>query len=251
MSNAVGPGKAVLVTEPLRIKIVPVPTKTIFYYPTFLLAALMAILTASFPNHANAFGQIFLFVAFLNAIIVTFEFPRAAILTVLLGAAAVILGLYVLNLSLNFLPGVRRFFESLNVNATWQFYTIVAFGGALLVAGILFMTRFDYWELTPNEFIHHHGLLGDVERFATNAMRFNKEITDIFEYMILRSATLHVTLPSQPKPVTLENVLFIDYIMRVADQILEGGKVVREEIVPHDHLADGGGSTTHAITQDQ
>ena len=38
--------------------------------------------------------------------------------------------------------------------------------------------------------------------------------------------------------------------MFVADQILEGGKVVREEILPHDHHA-GGGATTAAITQDQ
>ena len=250
MSNAAGPGKAVLVTEPLRIKIVPVPTKTIFYYPTFILAALMAILTSAFPNHVNTFGQIFLFIAFLNAIIVTFEFPRAAIITVIMTVAAVLLGLYLLNQHFEFFPNLAKFFRDLDVHATWQFYTAVAIGGAVLVAGIFFMTRFDYWELTPNEFIHHHGLLGDVERYATNAMRFNKEITDIFEYIILRSATLHVTLPSQPKPITLENVLFIDHLMAQADQILEGGKVVREEIVPHDHLT-GGGATTAAITQDQ
>jgi prepilin signal peptidase PulO-like enzyme (type II secretory pathway) len=248
MSNA-GPGTAVIVTEPLRIKIVPIPTKTIFYYPTILLAGLMAILSTAFPTHLNTFGQIFLFIGFLNAIVVTFEFPRAAIITVIMTVAAVILGLYLLNQSLDFFPGIAKFFRDLNVHATPQFYTIVCISGVLLIAGVMFMTRFDYWELTPNELIHHHGLLGDVERFATNAMRFNKEITDIFEYMILQSATLHITLPSQPKPITLDNVLFIGHVMKTADQILEGGKVVREEVIQHDH--GGAAGSAAAITQDQ
>jgi hypothetical protein len=248
MSTA-SPGATVVVTEPLRVKIVPVPTKTIFYYPTFILAGLMAILTAAFPGSENTFGQIFLFLAFLNAIVVTFEFPRATIITVVMTIAAVILGLYLLNQSMNFFPSIAQFFRDLKVSATWQFYTIVCIGGVLLISGILFMTRFDYWELTPNEFIHHHGLLGDVERYATNAMRFNKEITDIFEYFILRSATLHVTLPSQPRPITLDNVLFIGHVMETANQILEGGKMIREEIPAHDHANAHG--TTAAITQDQ
>lgn len=247
MSNA-GPITTVRTTELMKVKIVPIPTKTIFYYPTFLLAGLMAILSAVFPAHVNTFGQIFLFVGFINAIVVTFEFPRATIITVIMSVAAVILGLYLLNQSWEIFPGIARFFKSLDVHATPQFYSIVCVGGILLIAGILFMTRFDYWELTPNELIHHHGLLGDVERFATNAMRFNKEITDIFEYMILRSGTLHITLPSQPKPITLDNVLFIGHVMNSADQIIEGGKVVREEIIPHQHGAAGNAA---AITQDQ
>ena len=227
MSTA-GPGSTVIVTEPLKVKIVPIPTKTIFYYPTFILAGLMAILTSAFEGSVNTFGQIFLFLAFLNAVVVTFEFPRATIITVIMTVAAIVLGLYLLNQSMNFFPSIAQFFRELNVHATWQFYTIVCIGGILLIGGILFMTRFDYWELTPNELIHHHGLLGDVERYATNAMGFNKEITDIFEYLILRSASLHITLPSQPKPITLDNVMFIGHVMKVADQILEGGKFIRE-----------------------
>jgi hypothetical protein len=248
MSTA-GPGSTVIVTEPLKVKIVPIPTKTIFYYPTFILAGLMAILTSAFPESANTFGQIFLFLAFINAIVVTFEFPRAAIITVIMTVAAVILGLYLLNQSMNFFPSIAHFFRTLEVHATWQFYTIVCIGGVLLIGGILFMTRFDYWELTPNELIHHHGLLGDIERYATNAMRFNKEITDIFEYLILRSASLHITLPSQPKPITLDNVMFIGHVMKVADQILEGGKFIREEVVQHGHTHDQGAAA--AVTQDQ
>jgi hypothetical protein len=234
MSSAT-PGSVVVTEQPMRVKIIPIPTKTIFYYPTFLYAALTAILTSAFPAHQNMFGQIFLFVAFLNGIVVTFEFPRATIITVLMTVAAIILGLYVLNQSFNFFPSIAQFFRDLNVHASWQFYMIIAIAGLFICAGVLFMTRFDWWELTPNELIHHHGLLGDVERFSTNAMKFNKEIVDIFEYMILRSATLLVTLPSQPKPISLDNVMFIGHVMRAADQILQGGKMIREDIVGHTH----------------
>lgn len=226
---------SITVSVPPRVKIIPIPTKTIFYYPTFILAGLTAILTAAFPDHQNMFGQIFLFVAFLNGIVVTFEFPRATIITVLMSVAAVILGLYVLNQSFNFFPSIAQFFRDLKVHASWQFYTIISIVGLLMCAGVLFMTRFDWWELTPNELIHHHGLLGDVERFSTNAMKFNKEIVDIFEYAILRSATLLVTLPSQAKPIMLENVMFIGHVMRTADAILQGGKMIREDVVAHTH----------------
>ena len=249
MSNA-GPGTTVLVTEPLRVKIVPIPTKTIFYYPTFILAGLMAILTAAFPENANTFGQIFLFHRVHQRHRRDLRIPPCGDHHRHHDGR----GGHPWTLSSQpkheFLsrrsPSSSAIWKS---HATWQFYAIVCIGGVLLIAGMLFMTRFDYWELTPNEFIHHHGLLGDVERFATNAMRFNKEITDIFEYFILRSATLHVTLPSQPKPITLDNVLFIGHVMNVANQILEGGKVVREDVIQHDHTNAHG--TAAAYTQDQ
>jgi len=234
MSTA-NPTAQVAVLEPLRVKIIPIPTKTIFYYPTFLMAGLTAVLTAAFEGHANMWGQIFLFVAFINGIIVTFEFPRATIITVLMTVAAILLGLYVLNQSFNFFPSIAQFFRDLKVHASWQFYTIICIVGLLMCAGVLFMTRFDWWELSPNELIHHHGLLGDVERFSTNGMKFNKEIVDIFEYAILRSATLLVTLPSQPRPITLDNVMFIGHVMKSADQILQGGKMIREDVVGHTH----------------
>ena len=34
---------------------------------------------------------------------------------------------------------------------------------------------------TPNELVHHHGLLSDVERFSTAGLTLNKEIADVFE----------------------------------------------------------------------
>jgi hypothetical protein len=188
----------------------------------------MSLLTWWFPGEAVVWGQVFLFFALVNFIVGTFEFPRATVVTVILGVALTILAIYVFNQWFGVLPWLKNFFATLNTSATPTFYFFIFLCGVGILLGIWVQTRFDYWELTPNELIHHHGLLGDVERFSTAAMKFNKEISDIFEYMILRSATLLITLPTQPRPIHLENVLFVGYVMRRADEILEGGKVQRE-----------------------
>jgi hypothetical protein len=227
MADAVKPNGQTL--EALKVKIVPIPTKFVTLYPTILLAGIISLILAMFRSEESHlfWGQFFLFFAFVNFVVGTFEFPRATVLTVILGGAAILLGLYLLNQHFGIFPWLTSFFKSLNLQASAQFYLFIFLGGIIIFFGIWIQTRFDYWELTPNELIHHHGLLGDVERFSTAAMKFNKEITDIFEYMILRSATLLITLPTQPRPIQLENVLFVGYVMKRADEILQGGHTER------------------------
>jgi hypothetical protein len=240
------PAGGLVVEKIPKVTIVPIPTKFVFLYPTIILAGIMSILTYSVPEHRNTWGQVFVFFALMNFIVVTFEFPRGTVLAVVLGVVAALLAGYVLNQHFRIIKGLADLFSSLDVSASSQFYLCILLAGIVLGIAIWVQTRFDYWDLTPNEFIHHKGVLGDVERFSTNGMKFNKEITDIFEYLILRSATLVVTLPTQPRPIVLENVLFIHYIMSRADQILQGGRAVRDEkeLVPGTGQHHGQGGST-------
>ena len=50
---------------------------------------------------------------------------------------------------------------------------------------VLVVVRFDYWEVRPNELLHHHGFLADMERLAAPNLRMEKEINDVFEYLSL------------------------------------------------------------------
>ena len=232
-----------------RVVVTPMGTKFVFLYPSVLLALIMSILTGLSHTEAtqNLWGQVFLFVVFVNFIVASFEFPRSTVLNVVFGVVAFVLGLYFLNQWLDFMPELARWFRELNVRATWQFYLCLFVGGSALLGVALFMTRFDYWELTPNQLIHHHGLLGDIEQFSTAGMKFNKEITDIFEYLILRSATLVINVPTQNRPIVLENVLFINFVIQKAEAILSG-KLVREEKMPPD--ASGPGPANVAAAND-
>jgi hypothetical protein len=82
---------------------------------------------------------------------------------------------------------------------------------------IIWVTRYlDYWEVLPNEILHHHGPLSDLERFPTMNMKFDKEIPDILEYLLLRSGRLVLHFAGEKTAVVLDNVLWID---RIEDEL--------------------------------
>jgi hypothetical protein len=69
--------------------------------------------------------------------------------------------------------------------------------------------QFDYWEVRPNELLHHHGMLSDLKRYSAPDLRVDKEINDVFEYLLLRSGRLILHPSGEKRAIILENVLFI------------------------------------------
>ena len=102
---------------------------------------------------------------------------------------------------------LKHFLSNLDLVASWQFYLAIFIMYVVLLIGMYGVTRFDYWELSPNEIIHHHGVLGDVERFSTAGLKLNKEIHDIFEYLLAGAGRIILVIPGQLRPVILDNVL--------------------------------------------
>jgi hypothetical protein len=74
---------------------------------------------------------------------------------------------------------------------------------------VMISVRFDYWEVRPNELLHHHGLLSDLKRYAAPNLRVDKEINDVFEYLLLGSGRLILQPSSERRAIILENVPFI------------------------------------------
>ncbi len=70
--------------------------------------------------------------------------------------------------------------------------------------------QFDYWEVRPNELLHHHGVLSDLKRLSAPNLRIDKEINDLFEYLLLRSGRLILHASSEKRAIVLENVFFIN-----------------------------------------
>jgi hypothetical protein len=101
---------------------------------------------------------------------------------------------------------LKEFTEMLQPRAGGQFYAVLA-GGMILIYLFVFLdTRFDYWEIMPNEIIHHHGVLGDVNRFPAPQLKLEKEITDVFEFFLLRSGRLILQPSSERRAIVLDNV---------------------------------------------
>ncbi|WP_435016825.1 hypothetical protein TA3x_004406 [Tundrisphaera sp. TA3] len=162
-----------------------------------------------FKQPENMLGFLFLGVLFLNLMIMAVDFPRFTIFAVVLLITTITFFLLWLGMFVNFLDPLVRLIEVFYVRANAQFYLIFAAVLALMY-GAIFATRWlDYWEIMPNEILHHHGPLSDLERFPTTNLKFDKEIPDIFEHIMFGAGRLVLNLPSERRSIILDTVLHV------------------------------------------
>ncbi len=188
--------------------------KVVLLYPTFLAAIVAGILTAVFgvpSTNSVTVCLIFLAIFSINLVVLAFDFPRTTSLTIFFLLAAVLFGLLLLFRNYpNLLPAITDILKRIEPEANATFYFCFAtLLGAIYIA-VMVLVRFDYWEVRPNELLHHHGFLSNLERFSAPNLRITKEIDDVFEYMLLRSGRLILHPSNEPRAFVLDNVLFID-----------------------------------------
>ena len=190
--------------------------KVIFIYPTVLAAIFGAIYMWAGgadpdPNHAVLPARVFLLVMTVNLVVVSFDFPRTTSLTWFFAVIAVTIGLWMLfRLNENLLPMASNLIKGITPRANAAFYLIFTIGMLFLFVCVIVSRRFDYWEVRGNELLHHHGVLSDMERFSAPNLRIDKEINDVFEYMLLRSGRLILHPSQERRAIVLENVMFIN-----------------------------------------
>ena len=160
---------------------------------------------------AMIISTLFLGLLAVNLVILAFDFPRTTSLTLFFFIAALVMGFILLvRLKPGILPAVTAFLVGFHplANATfyWTFATIL---GAIFAA-VFVVVRFDYWEVRPNELLHHHGFLANMERVYAPSLRMDKEIEDVFEYMLLRSGRLILHPSDDRRSIILDNVPFIN-----------------------------------------
>jgi hypothetical protein len=210
---------------PQRIYLVSSP-KIVFLYPTFFTALAAAIYGLISPGQHELIATIFLAVFGLNLIVFTFDFPRTTSLTLVFAVVTVVLGTLLLfrfnDQILPFLSGILKHFQP-NANSTFYF----SFAGILflLYSIAYFNLRFDYWEVTPNEVLHHHGVMSDLKRYSAPNMKVDKEITDVFEFLLLGSGRLILHPQGESRAIVLENVLFITAKERTITRMLSALQV--------------------------
>jgi len=212
--------------------------KLIFLYPSLLLAfATAAYLTfAEAPMDPANTTAVFLNTLFLgifavNLVVLAFDFPRTTSLTLFFFAAAIVLSLVLLfTLKPEILPMITGFLTKFRPLANATFYwTLTGILGVIFAASFLTLSL-DYWEVRPNELLHHHGVLSDMKRYSAPNLRIDKEINDLFEYMLMRSGRLILHPSNERRAIVLDNVPFIDDKERQIMQLLGALKVdIRED----------------------
>jgi hypothetical protein len=216
--------------------------KIVFLWPSFLFALAAAIymhiaagsateLTDA-GSGAKVVGWAFLVLLSLNLVVLSFDFPRTTSLTLFFVIVAIILGGALVTVYFpDFLGGIGRFLSGISPEANATFYYL--FGGAmgLMYLSVWMHVRFDYWEVRPNELLHHHGMLSDLERFPAPQLRIDKEINDVFEYMLAGSGRLILHPSNERRAIVLDNVLMISEKERRITKLLGALQVqVREQV---------------------
>ncbi len=164
-----------------------------------------------FNTPQNLLGVLFLVILGFNLVVMGLDFPRfeliGIILAVLFGVFFTLwLGSY---FDLDLLRPINALLGSIYTFANAGFY-LMYFIMVSIVLLIVYVTRWlDYWEILPNEILHHHGPLSDLERYPTMNLKFDKEIPDVLEYIMLGAGRLVLRVPNIDRAIILDNVLFI------------------------------------------
>lgn len=155
---------------------------------------------------------LFLGVLTLNLCVVTFDFPRTTSLTLFFFIAMLIMGAFLtFTYKPDLVPALGNIFKHLKPWANAQFFFLIALILFCFYLAVLVAVRYDYWEVRPNELLHHHGFLSDLKRYPAPNLRIDKEINDVFEYALLRSGRLILHARHETRAIVLDNVLFINH----------------------------------------
>ena len=203
---------------PERVLLVPYP-KFVFMYPTLIISAIAAVLLQLGGYHSvnpdeNTFAVVmtglFFIVLMLNTFILVFDFPRATSLTLIAVIVSLVLGSWILVIAKpGILPAVGSLLSSIRPVANASFFICITLGMTALYVAILLKVRFDYWELSNNELLHHHGFLSDLKRYPAPNLRVDKEINDVFEYMLLGAGRLILHPTTEKRAIVLDNILHV------------------------------------------
>jgi hypothetical protein len=165
-----------------------------------------------FTSPHNLLAMLFLSMFAFNLLVMALDFPRFTLVAWILGVLFALffvlwIGSY---FEINLLEPIHAIFSSIYAYANRGFYFMV-FATLMLVFAVIYITRWlDYWEVLPNEILHHHGPLSDLERYPTMNLKFDKEIPDVLEFALLGSGRLVLHVPNVAKALVLENVIFIN-----------------------------------------
>lgn len=191
------------------IILIPWP-KVVFLWPTWVISIVAGFYLHFGGTAETTMAWTFLIALALNLVVLSFDFPRATWL--LLFAVLVALGLGGALAVVKYpdlLPAVRDRLLALQPKANPTFFFIFAGVMTFIYLIVLCTVRLNYWEVRSNELLHHHGILSDLKRYPTRHLRIDKEINDIFEYLLAGSGRLILHPSDERRAIVLENVFFI------------------------------------------
>ena len=199
--------------------------KVIFFWPMALVSFVLWILQIIAPAPVAWYGNFWLIVFFINMFIVAFDFSSSKFFVLIMIAVVVVILLVFLVPDLFAGLGGGGF----NPRLTAEFYLVVTIIMALILGLVVLSSRFDYWKIERNEIYHKSGVFSSAERLPTKSLRIKKEITDVFEFFILRAGSITL-MPGHGDVINLPTVLNINKKQKQIDFLLSHVSIEPDEL---------------------
>lgn len=211
--------------------------KVIFLYPTMLagfICGTMQLLTQHGieSDAAYTYGMTFFVVLCLNMLVLSFEFSRFKTLAIFGFFLALVFFLLYLSAYWEIFRFLREIFDHFRFRASTSFYFAIGTYLLITLGGVFVTTRFNYWIIRSNEITHKEGFLGDVKRFPSPNLKMTKEISDVFEFLLLGSGRIVLYPASEKQAIVLEHVLRVNAAEKAIQELLSKISV---EVDEHDH----------------
>lgn len=225
--------------------------KIIFFWPTALASAILGLLAQLIPAFNPGIWDILFidmgiqmdwriilgliwFANFAgNLFVVSFDYNSAKVVAIVL---AVVVGVLVVILVRAYIPDVGRGLPTFSINdfpltMSWVFYYSIAGLLGIVYAFIWIEKRWDYYKITSQDIVHKSGIFGDLERFPAPNIHIHKRISDVFEYLLLKSGELTIIPAQRTSVINLPNVLNINQKEKLIHEVLGTLEVEMDETV--------------------
>ncbi|HVR76146.1 MAG TPA: hypothetical protein VMT52_17575 [Planctomycetota bacterium] len=190
---------------------------------------------SNFPATA---GRIFFIVLCLNILVISFEFSRFKTLAIFFFVLAVLFFLLYLSTTWEVFAFLKEIYNRFDPRASTSFYYALGIYLVLVFFAVFLTTRFNYWIIRSNEILHKEGLLGDVKRFPSPNLKMTKEITDVFEFLLLGSGRIVLYPASEKQAIVLDHVLRVNAAEVAIQDLLSSLSVEIENPPHHSHSAE-------------
>ncbi len=200
--------------------------KVVFLYPTFVLSSIFFLLAwlgvgkVDGQVGSSVLGNTFMLVLLLNLLVFSFDFSRIKSITIVVSIIAVVLLVLWVDTMTNITGFLGRVFHSIDIQMNPAFYGFFAAGLGFLLLLVFINSRFNYYEVNAREILHHHGYLGDIQRWSTEGLEMNKEIADVVEFLLMKSGRLIFRPATAKTAIVLDNVANVNQIESDVNDLL-------------------------------
>ena len=212
--------------------------KVVFLYPLMLTSLICGTIQATTGgidgDFAHIAGMLFFIVLCFNFLVIAFEFSRFKTLAIFFMILSVVFLLLYLSTRWEVFAFLKDLFAHFRIRISTSFYFGTATYFLLIFAGVFINTRFNYWVIRSNEILHKEGFLGDVKRFPSPNLKMTKEISDVFEFLLLGSGRVVLYPATEKQAIVLEHVLGVNAAERAIQELLSSLSV---EIEPSEEPA--------------